>query len=814
MNEIDWPAYSFDDQDLTAFAVGAAEHLEDETRAAIEAALKADEALRDEFAAIQTTATTIEAALGAVAGEAPALGMAAREAVIEAATDGEVVAGAARPIVAMDDRRARRSGIDRLVRPFAWLLDGSALQVASKLVGAGLAMWLVGLPVLRWTSAWALYTAVDNEIGAASVAWLAERADGSELESLDARNTIDKESLLAALEPPSLTDLVLRRADTGLGDLALGSAESGAIMEAEGEWDASALDIALTPTALALTIRSTAPPPPPGTGGASPASVGADEAAESFDVSRRLAVDVSRYSALDDRETVGPRFPSDAPGLPPDFNTEAYAEVEDNRFQSATDEPLSTFSIDVDTASYSNIRRFIQQMGQLPPPSAVRIEEMINYFDYDYSPPAPNSETPFAVHVEIADAPWMPEHRLVRIGLKGREIERDARPDSNLVFLIDVSGSMAEPNKLPLVQRSLGMLVEQLGSRDRVGIVTYAGNSGVALRSTPGDDSRAIMRVVDALGAGGSTAGAAGIESAYELASNGFIEGGVNRVILLTDGDFNVGVTSHDELQRIIEDQAKRGIFLSVLGFGMGNYKDDTLELLADKGNGNYGYIDTEAEARKLFVEQMSGTLVTIAKDVKIQVEFNPAGVEAYRLIGYENRMLAARDFNDDTKDAGEIGAGHTVTALYEVVPTGVAYDLPEIDPLRYGEGGADDEGVTGENRSGDDLLGDIDALSSNGPGELLFVKLRHKAPDSDVSTRVEFPVFDEGRSLRAASDDFHFAAAVAAFGMLLRESPHAGDATFEDVLQLARAGDGDDENGYRAELIDLIRRAGDIARR
>ena len=771
MSEIRWNDHPFDEQDVTAYALGAADDLDDATRAAIRTAIEADETLREEVTAIAAAATTIREALGAAVDPAPALDAGAREAVIEAAgahvwTGGDT----GQSVTSSPIRSTHRGG---LLRPLAWpnvlkLPKSATLAVASAAVLVlGVSLFLTSAEFFSEPPLPRPFDSFDSgPDSSAAMPWVSPIEMGAAGEAMDADGSMER-------------------------------AEQGAVPE----------DIALTGQPMAMRLAATPAPPPPLTGGAANVPSGA----------------VIYDSAHEEAIWPAPESPSQprAPGLPPNFDptfhSEGYAQVEDNPFRRAADAPLSTFSIDVDTASYSNVRRFIQQMGQLPPPDAVRIEEMINYFDYDYAPPGPNSEAPFAVHVEIADAPWRPEHRLVRIGLKGREIERDARPDTNLVFLIDVSGSMSDENRLPLVKRSLGLLVEQLGPRDRVGIVTYAGQSGVALRPTSGDDPNTIRRVIDALGAGGSTAGAAGIESAYDLAAEGYIQGGVNRVILLTDGDFNVGVTSHDQLQRIIEDKAKRGIFLSVLGFGMGNYKDDTLELLADKGNGNYGYIDTVAEARKLFVEQMSGTLVTIAKDVKIQVEFNPAEVEGYRLIGYENRMLAARDFNDDTKDAGEIGAGHTVTALYEVVPVGVQFDSPGIDPLRYGDSGADggsEDGAASQDRSGLDALGDIDPLSADGPGELLFVKLRHKAPDSDTSTRLEYPVFDAGRRLGQASDDFHLAAAVAAFGMLLRESPYAGDATFEDALQLARSGRGDDQHGYRVELMDLIGRAGDIAGR
>ena len=419
----------------------------------------------------------------------------------------------------------------------------------------------------------------------------------------------------------------------------------------------------------------------------------------------------------------------------------------------------------------------------------MRIEELVNYFSYDYAPP--KDDAPFAVHTEVASCPWKKEHRLVRIGLKGQELDLSQRPSSNLVFLLDVSGSMENANKLPLLRRSLKMMVEHLGENDRVSIVVYAGASGLVLKPTPADRKGEILAALERLQAGGSTNGGAGIELAYQLAAENFITGGTNRVILCTDGDFNVGNTSRSGLVELVEEKAKTGVFLTVLGFGMGNYKDSTLEQLADKGNGNYGYIDTISEARKLLVQELGATLVAIAKDVKIQVEFNPAQVTAYRLIGYENRLLAAEDFNDDTKDAGEIGAGHTVTALYEIVPKGVHIELPGVDELRYQQ--------------------PPETAVVAGSKELLFLKLRYKQPDGDTSELLEFPLADNRRGFAAASGEFKFAAAVAAFGMLLRDSKNRGDASFESVLELGTEGAKRDPHGYRAEFLELVRAAGEL---
>jgi Ca-activated chloride channel family protein len=473
-----------------------------------------------------------------------------------------------------------------------------------------------------------------------------------------------------------------------------------------------------------------------------------------------------------------------------EFNTEAYAHRKDNAFARVADHPLSTFSIDVDTASYANVRRFLNQ-GERPPVDAVRIEELVNYFPYRYEGPGNNA--PFAANLEVASAPWAPEHRLVRIGLKGREVADAARPQANLVFLLDVSGSMQSPQKLPLVKQSLRLLVDKLRADDRVAIAVYAGASGLALPSTPVSRKADILEAIDRLEAGGSTNGAMGIHLAYDIAKANFVTGGVNRVILATDGDFNVGVTNEGELVRLVGEKAKSGVFLSVLGFGMGNLKDATLEQLADKGNGNYAYIDSLAEAKKSLVEQAGGTLVTIAKDVKIQVEFNPAQVQAYRLIGYENRLLAKEDFNNDQVDAGEIGAGHTVTALYEVVPAGA--EMPGVpigvDALKY-------QAVPATPHS---------ALRAPQSNELLTVKIRFKEPAGEESRKLEFPLRDAGIAFEQASEDFKFAAAVAGFGMILRESPDRGPMTLADVSNWARAGIGPDAGGYRTEFLGLAER-------
>lgn len=481
--------------------------------------------------------------------------------------------------------------------------------------------------------------------------------------------------------------------------------------------------------------------------------------------------------------------------------SEQYDQIVENAFLAAKDHALSTFSIDVDTASYANTRRFLTG-GQLPPPSAVRIEELINYFTYD--DPQPEGNGPFSVNMELAECPWTPGHHLLRVGLKGREIAKEQRPNSNLVFLLDVSGSMQTHNKLPLVKQAMQMLVRQLTENDMVTIVVYAGQEGLALDTTSGDQKEKILAAIENLSAGGSTHASAGIQLAYDKAMQNFLKDGTNRVILCTDGDFNVGITDDDSLVKLITDKAKSNVFLSVLGFGMGNLKDAKMEKLADKGNGNYGYIDTAKEAQKVLVEQMSGSLITIAKDVKIQVEFNPAVIASYRQIGYENRVLAARDFDDDTKDAGEIGAGHSVTALYEVVLVG----------NEKAAGAAKEDGVelkyqrpTGQAEE-PKSTSDRELTEAARSGELCTVKLRFKEPTGDKSELIEFPLKQEPKRFGAASENLRFASAVAAFGMVLRDSPHRGGASMSAVEEIASASMGKDPNGYRAEFLELVKKA------
>jgi Ca-activated chloride channel family protein len=470
---------------------------------------------------------------------------------------------------------------------------------------------------------------------------------------------------------------------------------------------------------------------------------------------------------------------------------EDYDHIVENNFLTVNQNPLSTFSIDVDEASYSNVRRFINE-GRLPPAGAVRIEEMINYFDYDYTPPA--ADEPFAVYSEIGTCPWNPKHQLIHIGLKGKELPLTNLPPSNLVFLIDVSGSMDEPNKLPLVQQSLNLLTDELREKDKVAIVVYAGNAGLVLPSTSGANKTKIKEAIDELQAGGSTAGGEGIQLAYQIARENFIPNGNNRIILATDGDFNVGMSSDDELVRLIEKERNSGVFLSVLGFGMGNYKDGKMQQLADKGNGNHSYIDNLNEAKKVLVSEFGSTLFTIAKDVKIQVEFNPGKVQAYRLIGYENRQLAAEDFKDDAKDAGELGSGHTVTALYEMIPVGVQDEFTKaVDSLKYTS---------------------IERRINNNTGEVMTIKLRYKEPTESTSKLMVHVVKEANTPFENSSDNFRFSAAVAEFGLLLRNSKFKQGAQYSQVWALANSAKGKDTNGYREEFMQLINLVSSMAKK
>lgn len=470
-------------------------------------------------------------------------------------------------------------------------------------------------------------------------------------------------------------------------------------------------------------------------------------------------------------------------------NTEAYDSVEENPFIVALSQPQSTFSIDVDTASYSNVRRFLNE-GRLPPKGAVRIEELVNYFDYTY--PEPTGQHPFSVDVEAARCPWDEDHHLVRIGLKGKTMPESQRPRCNLVFLLDVSGSMMQPNKLPLVKSAMKLLVTKLHPKDRVAIVAYAGASGLVLPSTPAGSPEEIIRAIDELHASGSTNGAAGIRLAYDQAGENFVAGGINRVILCTDGDFNVGTTSQSELVELISEKAKSNIYLTVLAFGTGNLKDSTMEKLADKGNGNYAYIDTMLEARKVLAEQMGGTLATIAKDVKIQVDFNPRYVQSYRLLGYENRVMDNQDFRDDKKDAGEIGAGHTVTAFYEIIPPGASADKDHSRPSEFTK----------------PQLAEV----ANSKSTMLTVNLRYKLPNADESIEFQHRLETESLS-NQPSEDFQFASAVIGYGMLLRQSKFRGHTNWDWVIKTSKANAGEDRLGQRDQFVQLVKTARRLSR-
>lgn len=601
-------------------------------------------------------------------------------------------------------------------------------------------------------------------------------------------------------------DLQNVMSDHPFGEGAGGSANRSMMLEKQASTDLESL-------ALPANAPSAAAPVMTSEGARSVASAVPDSPALRSDSARRRAVASApggmggggRYApksqsagvALDEFAHSQPDTPtSDTTdeGRGPGIAGDRFDLITDNAFKRVSEHPLSTFSIDVDTASYSKIRSFLNRSGMLPRPDAVRIEEMINYFDYAYEIPAADSEHPLVARAEVVSCPWNEGHRLARIALKGKTLESEKRPPCNLVFLLDTSGSMDAANKLPLVREGMKLLLSKLGAQDRVAIVVYAGSAGLVLESTPASEDAKIRRALTELAAGGSTNGGAGIALAYQTARDNFIKEGVNRVILCTDGDFNVGTTGTDSLVRLVEAESKGGIFLTVLGFGMGNHNDAMLEQISGKGNGTYAYIDTINEARRVLVDQTDSTLVTIAKDVKLQVEFNPARVAAYRLIGYENRILAKEDFNDDKKDAGEIGAGHTVTALYEIVPAGKETDAiaPPVDELKYQK--------------------PVTLTDAAGSQEVITIKMRYKDPDSDTSKLVEFPVADEGKSFEQADVDVRFAAAVAAFGMKLRKSPYGGNWTFTDIEKTAEAAIGEDPYGLRAELVELVRKAATLS--
>jgi len=494
--------------------------------------------------------------------------------------------------------------------------------------------------------------------------------------------------------------------------------------------------------------------------------------------------EMSEEIAVDEGVTTPPEGEAEPPTEP--HNTEEYDKIVENPFKAVNHTPISTFSIDVDNASYSNVRRYLNSYNELPPAGAVRIEEMVNYFDYDY--PQPTGKHPFSINMELSEAPWNPNHQLIHVGLQGKDLDLNNLKSSNLVFLIDASGSMSAQNKLPLLKKSLKLLLDELDDGDRIAIVAYAGAAGLVLPSTPASQRNKILSALDKVNAGGSTAGGAGIQLAYKVAKEQLIEDGNNRVILATDGDFNIGTSSTSELVSLIEEKRKDNIYLTICGFGMGNYKDGRMESISNAGNGNYFYIDNIREAEKVFVKQMRANMFTIAKDVKLQLEFNPNTVKAYRLIGYENRMLAKEDFDDDTKDAGELGAGHTVTAIYEIIPVGSSstQEIADVSDMKY------QKTTVGNNQS-----------------DLMTVKFRYKPPKSTTSILME-EVLQKGSqvTLDQASNNYRFSAAVASFGMILRDSEFKGESNYELVQTLAKKSLGKDENGYRTEFLSLVKTA------
>jgi Ca-activated chloride channel family protein len=774
---------------LTAYVLG---ELSAEESADLETAMAADESLRAEVEAIRATTDQLTAALESEAG--PGLTDEQRERVTAGVHDG--------PPIIFTMRRA-------------WAGFGVAAAAC-----LALALWLptlsVNQPADEFAIADAPAEAPETVRGLARAPRLrTEGRDNLEAGQPLAEGAIAQKERQAGQPLYDRADVAGEALDASAGfknnlgqpsfGVPVAGSELGGGAPAGGAGgDAGGAVAGRRGSSTVATVQApaaTAPPAPPGRGRAAPASglgletasrrkgttaggdvvLGATLEREREEDALRRMVD----NRLDDQLASEP----DADVADFEANREAYGRLVDNPFVRAIDEQLSTFSIDVDTASYANMRRVIDG-GRLPVPDAIRIEELINYFDYDYAEPA--GEHPFSVNVETNACPWNDAHRLVRVGLKGKDVPRDMRPATNLVFLLDVSGSMNDARKLPLLKQSMSLLVDSLTADDRVAIVVYAGAAGLALPSTYCDDRETILSALENLHAGGSTNGGQGIELAYKTAQDHFIDGGVNRVILCTDGDFNVGVSDEGSLVRLIEAKRETGVFLSVLGFGTGNWQDAKMEALSNKGNGNFAYIDSLDEARKVLVEEMAGTLVTIAKDVKIQVDFNPATVNAYRLIGYANRIMPPQDFNDDTKDAGEIGAGHTVTALYEIVPAGVEIDLPDVDESKYVR------------------AGDEDAAEAS--DELLTVKLRYKQPEGETSTKLEYPVTDGGAALGDASEDFRFAAAVASFGMVLRDAEAKGSSTYATILDLAAAGLGDDEQGYRKEFVRLVERARELA--
>jgi Ca-activated chloride channel homolog len=748
-----------DDPRLTAYALDEAD---EETRAVVEAALAESAELRDEAAAIRSAAVLVSAALAAEA--APALRPEQRRRIEEAARPG------------------------RRPAPLVW----AGLAAAALVAAASVLLRTPPPPPLPRTVPAGAPSAVARSTTPAASAPRPATSPRPTAAPTAARRAAEVEGRVQDPTGAELPGAAIEVVEQNTG------ARFTARSDRSGEFDLIGLPAGTYVLKAEIPGFQAAVTPPfelrAGQGERRDVMMAVAAATETIGVAGAAPAATSLGSGVSGHQAraLALRARADRLGAKDDvaqeersrsFNREAYAHRSENDYLAVAQHPLSTFSVDVDTASYANVRRFLNE-GARPPVGAVRIEEMVNYFPYDYAGPA--GQDPFAAHFEMTPAPWNPKHRLLRIGIKAREIAR--RPASNLVFLLDVSGSMNEPRKLPLVKRSLALLVDQLTARDRVAMVVYAGAAGLVLPPTSGDQKGELHAALERLQAGGSTNGGAGIQLAYDLASRNFIPGGVNRVILATDGDFNVGVTDEASLVRLIEAKARTGVFLSVFGFGMGNYQDDRLESLADKGNGNYGYIDTLNEARKALVEQTHSTLVTVAKDVKLQIEFNPSRVLAYRLLGYENRLLRPEDFKDDKKDAGEVGAGHAVTALYELVPAGGEPKGGQADPLAY--------------------QSPARPTAASGAGELARLKLRYKEPEGSQSRPLEWKVRDEEASLQSASADFKLAAAVAGFGMLLQDSPHRGDLTLDEVLRLGEEGLGPDRFGYRAEFLELVRMA------
>ncbi|MGE0711130.1 MAG: von Willebrand factor type A domain-containing protein [Planctomycetota bacterium] len=769
-----------DDPRLTAYALG---ELPPEERRAVAGELRGDRELLGEIDAIQKLAAELEGELGQE--PLPALDADARAAIERRARGSDRV-----PV--LDAAHEERPAAGRLL-PFRRGVPAPLLAAAGLLgaVGLGALTLMTGKRAMRAEVAYAPAPAAMDPAY--------DRADRDAELAERARADANAPEAMARVDPQRQAEFEQRRmayqrrieAQEERERRELEAQQPG-VQPAAGEPrpDMARTQLEQGPVAEPADPRANGPLPPANT------NAGKKEA-------ETKSLTLGAQPGLKDRGgRVGPGAPQRPPvdGTRPDAprpdtrgftelrpgerrpDEQRHADVVENPFRSVRANPLSTFGSDVDTASYVAVRNYLRHHTRVPA-GAVRLEEMVNYFPYGDAPPAPEADTPFAVHAELAGCPWAPEHQLLRVAIKGKEISAAERPPSNLVFLLDVSGSMSLPNKLPLLKRAFRLLVERLDERDHVAIVVYAGASGVVLPSTSGDRHEEILRALDGLRASGGTHGAAGLELAYQLAVGSFAEGGVNRVILATDGDFNVGPTSQRALTELIQDKAKSGVFLTVLGFGM-SPNDRRLENLANRGNGTYAFVDDDREARKVMVEEMTGTLVTIAKDLKLQVEFNPRRVGSYRLLGYENRVLAARDFNDDKKDAGEVGAGHTVTAFYELVPPG----KEEVDPLKYQPQGASDDVCT--------------------------VRVRFKRPDKDQSELREVPVAVSARRADDASEAFRFGAAVVSFGMILRDSPHKGQSSLPLVRELAQGALGADPQGRRKELVELIDRARELYRR